>query len=136
MAHSFVAYIDESGDEGFSFRPEPGKGSSEWLVISAVMGPMHGHIAEMKRFHDVIRPMEITRGSPIHFAKLPHDQRIPVCDALGHSNFRLLSICIHKPSLLASCVIGPAVVREIPADESVLASVVRHQASLAGNVRL
>ncbi|MCX6841973.1 MAG: DUF3800 domain-containing protein [candidate division WOR-3 bacterium] len=30
---SFVAYIDEAGDEGFKF----GAGSSEWFVISAAV---------------------------------------------------------------------------------------------------
>ena len=33
MSATFVVYIDESGDEGFSF----GKGSSEWFVLSAVV---------------------------------------------------------------------------------------------------
>ena len=39
MAHSFIAYIDESGDEGFSFAANPGQGSSHWFVISAAMIP-------------------------------------------------------------------------------------------------
>jgi len=30
---TFVVYVDESGDEGFSF----GRGSSEWFVLSAVI---------------------------------------------------------------------------------------------------
>jgi hypothetical protein len=30
---TFIAYIDESGDEGFSFLP----GCSEWFVLSAVL---------------------------------------------------------------------------------------------------
>lgn len=36
MTHSFVAYIDESGDEGFTFL-EDGSGSSRWLVLSALV---------------------------------------------------------------------------------------------------
>jgi hypothetical protein len=33
MNPTFVVYVDESGDEGFSF----GGGSSEWFVLSAVV---------------------------------------------------------------------------------------------------
>ena len=36
MPSSFTAYIDESGDEGFVFLPGE-KGSSRWLVLSAVV---------------------------------------------------------------------------------------------------
>jgi hypothetical protein len=32
----FRVYIDESGDEGFKF-DQPGKGSSRWFVLSAVV---------------------------------------------------------------------------------------------------
>jgi hypothetical protein len=40
MPHRFVAYIDESGDEGFVFHDDrPEDGSSKWFVISAVVTP-------------------------------------------------------------------------------------------------
>ena len=34
MKSSFIAYVDESGDEGFVFNPD-GSGSSRWFVLSA-----------------------------------------------------------------------------------------------------
>jgi hypothetical protein len=36
MTTSFVAYIDESGDEGFKFLPNE-QGSSRWFVLSALL---------------------------------------------------------------------------------------------------
>jgi len=33
---SFIVYIDESGDEGFVFRPD-GTGSTRWFVLSAAV---------------------------------------------------------------------------------------------------
>lgn len=36
MTASFVAYVDESGDEGFKFLPNE-KGSSRWFVLSAMV---------------------------------------------------------------------------------------------------
>lgn len=36
MTSSFRVYIDESGDEGFTFLPNE-QGSSRWLVLSALV---------------------------------------------------------------------------------------------------
>ena len=36
MNASFLAYVDESGDEGFAFN-EAGSGSSRWFILSAVV---------------------------------------------------------------------------------------------------
>ena len=36
MKSSFIAYIDESGDEGFVFNSD-GSGSSRWFVLSAAV---------------------------------------------------------------------------------------------------
>jgi hypothetical protein len=36
MKSSFIAYVDESGDEGFVFNPD-GSGSSRWFVLSAAV---------------------------------------------------------------------------------------------------
>jgi len=36
MKSSFVAYVDESGDEGFVFHPD-GTGSSRWFVLTAAV---------------------------------------------------------------------------------------------------
>jgi hypothetical protein len=36
MTASFVAYVDESGDEGFKFLPNE-QGSSRWFVLSAMV---------------------------------------------------------------------------------------------------
>ena len=63
------------------------------------MIPLTVEIAELKRFHAIIRPMEEARKAPIHFSKLNHEQRVAACAAIGESNFRLLSVCVHKPSL-------------------------------------
>ena len=39
MARTFVAFIDEAGDEGFFIVPRPDKKSSEWFLMSAVVVP-------------------------------------------------------------------------------------------------
>lgn len=99
MTFSYVAYIDESGDEGFVFKPFPERASSQWFVLSALMIPTHMDIAEVKRLHQTIGPIEANRGSPIHFHKLPHEQRVTICAAIGASNFKTISICVDKPRI-------------------------------------
>jgi len=43
MTSSFRVYIDESGDEGFTFLPDE-QGSSRWLVLSALVFRREGKI--------------------------------------------------------------------------------------------
>lgn len=104
--HSFVAYIDESGDEGWSFNDTPGLGSSEWFVLSALVIPTELDIAENKRFHEIIRPIETMRNAPIHFAKLNHEQRVAVCAGIAASHFRTINICINKRAIIGDGLKG------------------------------
>jgi hypothetical protein len=102
MTFSYVAYIDESGDEGFVFKPFPERASSQWFVLSALMIPSQMDVAEARVIHETIGPIEKNRGSPIHFHKLPHEQRVSICSAIGRSNFISISICIDKTKLNSS----------------------------------
>lgn len=98
MACSFVAYIDESGDEGFRFR-EDGSGSSRWFVISALVVRKTNDrllVDAAKRARDLLR---FEAKKPIHFCKLRHEQRTPVARIVGELPVRTVSVLIHKPSI-------------------------------------
>lgn len=98
MTASFVAYIDESGDEGFTFRPD-GSGSSRWFVLSAMVVRKtndHHIVAGAKRARQIIK---YEPKKPIHFCKLRHEQRTPVARIVGELPVRTVSILIHKPSI-------------------------------------
>lgn len=41
---TFIAYVDESGDEGFSF----GRGSSDWFVLAAVITKQNNDLETVK----------------------------------------------------------------------------------------
>jgi hypothetical protein len=98
MPSSFVAYIDESGDEGFVFLPNE-KGSSRWFVISAAIF----------RTSKSLLPVEILKGSrvalgkppktPLHFRHLKHEQRVAYVAEIAKAPMRTISICVHKPSI-------------------------------------
>lgn len=98
MSTEFVAYIDESGDEGFTFR-EDGSGSSRWLVLSALV---------MRRANDP-KVVEVAREArellrkpprfPLHFRDLKHEQRVALARLIGQMSSRTVSVLIHKPSI-------------------------------------
>lgn len=97
--HSFHAYIDESGDEGFSFRDFPSRGSSEWFVLSAVV-VRESLLAQASRaLLGAIGPLEERRKNPIHFANLTHDQQSGLSFALGKMPVRCIAICANKRKL-------------------------------------
>lgn len=98
MAESFVAYIDESGDEGFKFR-EDGSGSSRWFILSAVVVRK---INDLQMVVGAKRAREVLKFEPkrqIHFCNLRHEQRVPVARIIGNLPVKTVSILIHKPSI-------------------------------------
>lgn len=98
MSASFVAYIDESGDEGFTFRAD-GSGSSRWLVLSAlVMRKENDHLV----VQTARQARELLRKPPkhaLHFRDLKHEQRVALARLIGQMPSRTVSVLIHKPSI-------------------------------------
>ncbi len=71
---TFQVYIDESGDEGFVFKPD-GSGSSSWFVLSAavVRTANDGLLSKcMLEFKELLKK---DPRKPLHFVKLDHDVR-------------------------------------------------------------
>ena len=100
---SFVAYIDESGDEGWKF----GEGSSEWFVLSAVVLWKRTELETVKLVDEVRKKLNDNRKDgrfmpekkPLHFRDLKHEQKKFYAARIGEGALRTVSICIHKPSL-------------------------------------
>lgn len=95
MASTFVAYIDESGDEGFKFD----KGSSEWFVLSAVITRKAVDLATVKLVDSVRMKLGKPAKKPLHFRDLKHEQRLPFVDEISKADLRIISIMVHKPTL-------------------------------------
>lgn len=98
MASSFVAYIDESGDDGFVFNAD-GSGSSKWIAISAVVIRKERE----KCIIEIARKARELIGKPInhalHFMHLKHEQRIAVTSLIATTPIRTITILAHKPSI-------------------------------------
>ena len=92
--HEFVAYIDESGDDGLAKYRVPGGagGSSHWLILGCCIFLRtndHGLVAQRDGF---LREIIQTKKRDIHFAELKHAQKTIVADSLSRLPVKLTNI--------------------------------------------
>lgn len=99
MPHSFVAFIDESGDDGFVFLDPPDRASSEWFVLSAAIVRAANELSAIRHVNEAISPIETQRKSPMHFTALRHEQRIPITHRIANSAFKVITILVNKRTL-------------------------------------
>ena len=98
MTVSFVAYVDESGDEGFTFRPD-GSGSSRWLVLSALVIRKENDRLIVQTARHARELLRKTPKHALHFRQLKHEQRVVLARLVGQLSSRTVSVLIHKPSI-------------------------------------
>lgn len=97
---TFVAYIDEAGDEGFKL----GKGSSEWFVLGAVILRRASEMPEIKLIDDVRARLNRGRAADrqfpakkaLHFRDLQHDVRKYYASRIAQANLTSAVVLIKK----------------------------------------
>lgn len=95
---SFRVYIDESGEEGFVFRPD-GAGSSRWLILSAVVTRRENDLQVVRLMERVRQTLGRPPRQALHFCKLNHAQRVVWAREIAQTPLRTVSVLIHKPSI-------------------------------------
>lgn len=95
---SFRVYIDESGEEGFVFRPD-GTGSSRWLILSAVVTRRENDLQVVRLMERVRQTLGRPPKQALHFCKLGHAQRVVWAREIAQTPLRTVSVLIHKPSI-------------------------------------
>lgn len=98
MTASFIAYIDESGDEGFKFLPNE-TGSSRWFVISAVIFRQSNGRAPIEALKRAREALGKEPRQALHFKDLRHEARVAYVAEVAKENMRCVSVLVHKPSL-------------------------------------
>lgn len=98
MTTSFVAYIDESGCEGFTFLPDE-HGSSRWFVLSAVIVRKENDNSVVQLARDARTLLKKDPKKALHFRELKHEHRVPLARLIGNASLRTVSVLIHKPSI-------------------------------------
>lgn len=96
MSTQFVAYVDESGDEGFAFYPD-GSGSSRWFVLSAAVIRRSNDLRMVDCLKDVRKVLGRPNTYPLHFVDLKHEQRIPYVRRIARLPIRTVNVMIYKP---------------------------------------
>ena len=101
MTASFVAYIDEAGDEGFKFRTSLAKqSSSDWFVLAAFLTRKKTD-AETVKLIDLVRSeFGLPPRKHVHWKKLKHAQKVRYAQMMAGLQARIIGICVHKPTLL------------------------------------
>src|SRR5690606_16261708 len=105
---SFIAYIDESGDEGFAFD----RNSSQWFVLGAAVFRAATELEQVKLVDDVRRAINaawseanpgkgqrIADKAALHFKDLKHEQRRYYVSRIAQARVRLASVLIDKTRL-------------------------------------
>lgn len=98
MPHSFIAYIDESGDDGLEKFREPGGkgGASSWLVISACVLRQSFDLQAVKWRDEISARMPEKRIRELHFANLSHNQKVVIVQDLAERPIRAINIISNK----------------------------------------
>lgn len=108
LAHSFIAYIDESGDDGLDNFRQPKRrggegrgGASTWLVISARLLRFSFDLRAVGWRDEIIGSMPERKSHDLHFANLNHAQKVLVCQCLVQKPIRAISILSNKMTIPA-----------------------------------
>jgi hypothetical protein len=98
MASSFIAYVDESGDEGFKFNPD-GTGSSRWFVLSAVVFRKPNDLLAVGALKRARETLKWDAKQNFHFTKMKHHQRLVLLHELAPLSFRTVTVVSYKPDI-------------------------------------
>jgi hypothetical protein len=99
--YEYVAYIDESGDQGLQkVKPLDPDGSSEWLVVSGVVIRKEYEEAASKWIADIRDKLKSPQLRVIHFRKLkPRWRKETVCTEIAKLPIRCFVICSNKKNM-------------------------------------
>ena len=98
MTASFVAYVDESGDEGFKFLPNE-RGSSRWFVLSALVIRKENDLQVVQLARQAREILKKDPEKALHFRELRHEHRVPLARLIGGVPVRTVHVLVHKPSI-------------------------------------
>lgn len=101
MTHSFVAFIDESGDDGLgNFRLAGNRGgASKWLVISACIFRKVHEIDAVKWRDDISSLMPEKKSRDVHFYKMNHHQKLAAFQLMAALPIRAISVVSNKTTI-------------------------------------
>jgi hypothetical protein len=90
--HRFIAFVDESGDEGFDFSR-----SKRWFILCAAIYRAEDDGKLVALLDGVRKTIGKTEGRYyFHFANLKHECRVPLVHAIASSDVRIVCVRFDK----------------------------------------
>lgn len=98
--YEYVAYIDEAGDPGLKrVKPKHQNGSSEWLIVSAVVIGRSNEENVAGWVRDITSKLKNHQRKGIHFKDLHPKKKQVVCEELAKLPARLFVIASNKKNM-------------------------------------
>lgn len=98
MPSSFVAYIDEAGDDGFKFLPN-NAGSTRWLILTAVVCRRENAGFPVEALKAAKATLGVDSKKPFHFQPMKHEHRNVLLHNIAGKPFRTISVLSYKPHI-------------------------------------
>lgn len=99
-SHSFVVYIDESGDDGIGQFRRPGEGGqSHWLVLSACVVRSDNDVSMVRWRDEITAAFPRKKTKELHFRNLDHNQKVHACHVLAPKPIGLINVLSYKPTI-------------------------------------
>lgn len=101
MSIKFVAYVDESGDEGFGkLRSPTSGGQSNWLALGAAVVSSENDSDLVSWRDSIMAAFPRKNARDLHFRKLNHNQRVAACNLLARRPVGICFVASNKVTLL------------------------------------
>jgi hypothetical protein len=98
--YDYIAYIDESGDDGLkAVKPLSFPGSSEWLVLSAVVIRAANESKVAGWVQDIRSGFRSNQAKALHFADLSHTNKITACKKIATLDLRCFAVASNKKNM-------------------------------------
>ena len=98
--YHYIAYIDEAGDDGLKrVRPIDENGSSEWMMLSAVVVKATREKEVESWVEDIRSGLWRHQAGDIHFSKLNANKKLYVCEQMAGLSARYFVLCSNKKNM-------------------------------------
>lgn len=99
MTSAYIAYIDESGDDGLSkVQPIDPNGATEWFVLGAVVVP-----AETQRetvwTQKILTTLKLPQRRVLHFQPLDAQRQVRACETIASLPVRCFAVMSNKKNM-------------------------------------
>lgn len=104
MTYSYIAYIDEAGDDGLKkLKDDSGNhGSTHWLILGAIIIRATNDL-DMVKYRDTIKQKTQNKSEKrsIHFRDFKHEQKVVVAKEIASMPIRGIVVASNKNTIIS-----------------------------------